>query len=186
MPDTYLDRAIADGHAKLVGDGKAERIHHLAIGHSERWSDPEEKVRAEYWAELIYRYQYVPQRIGVEVTVPDRTPKDSADLVVFHDDERKSPYAVIECKRDGITDAELKQATEQRSAMATRTSFARITSAWWPANHDCSSTAATNSLRWNGRRVASPTCRSAMASRCASSIARMIRNTTSRRCRKNA
>ncbi len=113
MPETYLDRAIADGHAKLAGEGKAERIHYLAVGHSERWSDPEEKVRAEYWAELIYRYQYAPQRLGIEVTVPDRTPKDSADLVVFHDDERKSPYAVIECKRDGITDAELKQATEQ-------------------------------------------------------------------------
>ncbi|MBS0556643.1 MAG: restriction endonuclease subunit M [Proteobacteria bacterium] len=56
---------------------------------------------------------YAPQRIGIEVTVPDRTPKDSADLVVFGDDARKAPYAVIECKRDGITDAELKQATEQ-------------------------------------------------------------------------
>lgn len=113
MPDTYLSRAFEDGHAKLAGEGKNERIHYLAVGHSERWSDPEEKVRAEYWAELIYRYQYKPERIGVEVTVPDRTPKDSADLVVFSDDERKSPYAVIECKRDGITDAELAQATEQ-------------------------------------------------------------------------
>lgn len=113
MSDTYLERALSDGNAKLTGEGKTERIHYLVVGHSERWSDPEEKVRAEYWAELIYRYQYAPQRIGIEVTVPDRTPKDSADLVVFHDDERKSPYAVIECKRDGITDAELKQATEQ-------------------------------------------------------------------------
>ncbi len=43
MPETYLDRAIADGHAKLAGEGKAERIHYLAVGHSERWSDPEEK-----------------------------------------------------------------------------------------------------------------------------------------------
>jgi type I restriction enzyme M protein len=113
MSENYLSHALADGHAKLTGEGKTERIHYLAVGHSERWSDPEEKVRAEYWAELIYRYQYPPQRIGVEVTVPDRTPKDSADLVVFQDDERKSPYTVIECKRDGITDAELKQATEQ-------------------------------------------------------------------------
>ncbi|MGH8225369.1 MAG: restriction endonuclease subunit M [Gammaproteobacteria bacterium] len=110
---TILQRAFQDGHAKLTGEGRAERIHYLAVGHSERWSDPEEKVRAEYWAELIYRYQYPPERIGIEVTVPDRTPRDSADLVVFNDDERKSPYAVIECKRDGITDAELKQATEQ-------------------------------------------------------------------------
>lgn len=113
MPDNYLSMAFADGHAKLSGEGKSVRIQYTAVGHSERWSDPEEKVRAEFWAELVYRYQYAPERIGVEITFPDRTPKDSADLVVFEDDKRLSPYAVIECKRDGITDAELRQATEQ-------------------------------------------------------------------------
>jgi type I restriction enzyme M protein len=109
----FLYRAFSDGHVEITGEGKTERIRYIAVNHSERWSDPEEKVRAEFWAELIYRYQYPPARIGFEITVPDRTPKDSADLVVFSDDERKSPYAVIECKRDGITDAELRQAIEQ-------------------------------------------------------------------------
>lgn len=109
----YLYRAITDGHAEITGEGKTERIRYLAVNHSERWSDPEEKVRAEFWAELIYRYQYPPQRIGIEITVPDRTPKDSADLVVFRDDARTDPYAVIEAKRDGITDAELRQSIEQ-------------------------------------------------------------------------
>ena len=109
----YLYRAISDGHAEITGEGKSERIRYLAVNHSERWSDPEEKIRAEFWAELIYRYQYPPQRIGIEITVPDRTPKDSADLVVFRDDARTDPYAVIEAKRDGITDAELRQAIEQ-------------------------------------------------------------------------
>jgi len=110
---TNLERAFADGHLKLTGEGKTERINYVAADHSERWSDPEEKVRAEFFAELIYRYEYAPGRIGVEITVPDRTPKDSADLVIFRDDERKDPYAVIECKRDGITDAELRQSVEQ-------------------------------------------------------------------------
>jgi len=49
----------------------------------------------------------------VEVTVPDRTPKDSADLVVFRDKEHTKPFAVIECKRDGVSDTEFKQAIEQ-------------------------------------------------------------------------
>ena len=48
---TYLDRAIADGHAKIVGEGRNERIHYIAADHSEQWSDAEEKVRAELWAE---------------------------------------------------------------------------------------------------------------------------------------
>ena len=71
------------------------------------------KLGQKYWAELIYRYGYEPKHIGVEVTVPDRTPRDAADLVVFRDDRRTRPYAVIECKRDDITDSEFDQAVEQ-------------------------------------------------------------------------
>ena len=108
----FLERALKDNHVDLHGEGKQEKITYLAINHTERYSDPEEKVRAEFWAELIYRYGYEPVRIGIEVTVPDRTPTDRADLVVFSDDARKRPYAVIECKRDGITDAEFEQAIE--------------------------------------------------------------------------
>jgi len=108
-----LERALAEGHAVLSGEGAKQRITYAAVNHSERFTDLEEQVRAEYWAELIYRYGYEPARIGVEVTVPDRTPKDAADLVVFHDDARTRPFAVIECKRDGVTDAEFAQAVEQ-------------------------------------------------------------------------
>lgn len=110
---SYLEKAIKDGHAKIVQEGKQQKIVYLAVNHKENYVDPEEKVRAEYWAELIYRYHYEPARIGVEITVPDRTPSDRADLVVFSDDERKRPYAVIECKREGISDAEFNQAIEQ-------------------------------------------------------------------------
>ncbi|MBI1926119.1 N-6 DNA methylase [Candidatus Poribacteria bacterium] len=110
---TNLEKALKDGHAQLSGEGNNEKITYAAVNRTERYSDPEEKVRAAYWAELIYRYGYEPNRIGVEVTVPDRTPRDAADVVVFHDDEQKRPYAVIECKRDGITDSEFDQAVEQ-------------------------------------------------------------------------
>lgn len=110
---TFLERAIADGHAEITGEGKTERIHYVAANHSERWADPEEKVRAEFWAELIYKYEYRPERIRFEVTVPRRTPADRADVVIYNDDELKSPYFVFECKRADITDAEFAQAIEQ-------------------------------------------------------------------------
>ena len=51
---TNLQRAIADGHARLSREGKTEKIHYVAANHTERFSDPEEKVRAEFWATLIY------------------------------------------------------------------------------------------------------------------------------------
>lgn len=110
---SLLQRSFDDGHLRFDRSGKTEKIVYVAVNRAERWSDPEEKVRAEFYAELIYKYGYAPARIGVEVTVPDRSPSDFADLVVFHDDERKNPFAAIECKRDGISDAEFNQAVEQ-------------------------------------------------------------------------
>jgi type I restriction enzyme M protein len=106
-------RAFADGHLQLITSGKTEKVRYVAVNASEKWSDPEEKVRAAYFSELIYRYGYGPECIGVEVTVPDRTPNDRADLVVFRDAARTQPFAVIECKRDAVTDTEFRQAIEQ-------------------------------------------------------------------------
>ena len=110
---TNLARALADGQAEITGEGRNERIHYIAANHSERWGDPEEKIRAEVWAELIYKYKYEPEHIGFEVNVPRRTPNDFADLVIFHDDEKKMPYFVIECKRADVSDAAFAQAIEQ-------------------------------------------------------------------------
>lgn len=120
---TYFEKAIEKGYATICGEGTKRRITYVAVNHSERFSDPEEQVRAEYWAELIFRYGYEPARIGVEVTVPDRTPKDAADLVVFLDDARNRPFAVIECKKDGVTDAEFAQAVEQACGNGTWAKF---------------------------------------------------------------
>ena len=110
---TYLERARADGHAEIIGKGQNERIHYIAADHSERWSDPEEKVRAEFWAELIYKYKYPPNRIAFEVTVPDRMLSRYADLVIYSDNELKRPYFVFECKRFDVSDAAFDQSIEQ-------------------------------------------------------------------------
>jgi type I restriction enzyme M protein len=111
--ETYLQKAINDGLVEITGAGRNERIHYLTVGHSERWADPEEKVRAEFWAELIYKYEYLPQSIRFEQNVPRRTPNDFADLVIYKDTEFKDPYFVFECKRPDISDAEFIQSIEQ-------------------------------------------------------------------------
>ena len=114
MPaDTYLNRALADGRAEITGEGRSERIRYAAAGHSKRWSDPEEKLRAELLAELIYKYEYPPERIRFEVNVPRRTPNDFADLVIYNDDELKALYFVFEYKRADVSDTEFNQSIEQ-------------------------------------------------------------------------
>ncbi|MDD5176902.1 MAG: type I restriction enzyme HsdR N-terminal domain-containing protein [Sterolibacterium sp.] len=111
-PD-YLQKAFAEGILQLIQSGKTEKVRYVAVNHAAKWSAPEERVRAAYYAELVYRYGYAADCIGVEVTVPDRTPTDRADLVVFHDKQQTRHFGVIECKRDVISDTEFKQAIEQ-------------------------------------------------------------------------
>lgn len=128
---TNLERAIKDGYARISGPSGREKITYVSSGnHTENYGDPEEKVRAAFWAELIYHYEYPAERIKVEVTIPNRDPVNRADLVVFQDDECKRPYAVVECKKDDVTDAEFSQAIEQGVGNATwvklRASYAII------------------------------------------------------------
>ena len=138
----FLQRALADGHLQFITSGKTERIRYVAVNHAEKWSDPEEKVRASLYAELIYRYGYKPECIGVEVTVPNRTPVNRADLVLFRDKERTKPYVVIECKRDGVSDTEFKQAVEQAfgngHAHKFRANFIGVVAGQTRAFYDCS------------------------------------------------
>lgn len=117
---TFLDKAIKDGFAYITGEDSKRKITYvISDNHTEYYNDPEEQVRAEFWAELIYKYEYPANRIKIEVVIPDRLPTDRADIVIFSDDECKRPYAVVECKKDGVTDAEFNQAIEQGVGNAT-------------------------------------------------------------------
>lgn len=81
--------------------------------YSTSFKNPEEKVRAAYFVELILDYQYPKEKIDIEVKVERRIPDDRADIVIYEDDELKSPYLIVETKKDGISDSEFTQAIEQ-------------------------------------------------------------------------
>ena len=107
----FLQIGQQKGYIQLLNDDK--RIHYVVPNKNYRFTDPEEKVRAKFYVELIEQFQYDPNIIALEVPVPRRTPSDFADIVVFEDNEKKNPFIVIECKKDRISDAEFKQAVEQ-------------------------------------------------------------------------
>ena len=88
-------------------------ITYMVAGKRQRYTDPEEQVRAEIYLRLIFDYDYEAKRIELERIVPRRTPSDLADIVVFSDDKHKSPWIVVECKKQEISDAEFMQAVEQ-------------------------------------------------------------------------
>ena len=109
--DFFIEIGKQKGYIEILDGGT--HIHYIVPDRTEVFTDPEEKVRARYYVELIERYQYPEARIGMEVRVPRRTPSDSADLVIFRDDPQTDPYIVIECKKDKISEAEFDQAIEQ-------------------------------------------------------------------------
>ncbi len=113
----FLQIGQQKGYIQLLNDKK--RIHYVVPDKKYRFTKPEEKVRARFYVELIERFQYSETRIGLEVTVPRRTPSDSADIVVFQDDDKKTPFIVVECKKEGISEAEFEQAIEQILETAT-------------------------------------------------------------------
>ncbi len=77
------------------------------------WSGPEERVRARIILDLIFNYQYSPQRMDTEVAIPGRTPTNWADVVVFRDDRRRDPYIVVETAAPDISEGERAQKIEQ-------------------------------------------------------------------------
>lgn len=109
-------------------EDKSRITYHCNRDYQTSFKNPEEKVRASYFVELVQTYQYPQKRIDIEITVPRRTPEDRADIVVYSDDECKEPFLVVECKKEGITDAEFKQAIEQAfgNANSIRSKYASV------------------------------------------------------------
>ena len=122
-----INKGLQKGIISLNED-QSRITYHCSREYSTSFKNPEEKVRASYFTELVTKYNYPANKIDIEVTVPRRTPEDRADIIVYEDEELKSPFLIVECKKEGITDAEFKQAIEQAfgNANSVRGQFASV------------------------------------------------------------
>lgn len=108
----YIQVGQNQGIIKIYTEGDREKItYHAKESKTYNYKDPEEKVRASYFCELVMLYGYDAKDISLEVTMPARTPSNLADIVLYTKDGQ--PYLVVECKKDKITDSEFNQAVEQ-------------------------------------------------------------------------
>lgn len=116
--------------AKLISfnEDKSRITYHCSRDFTTSFKNPEEKVRASYFTELVLDKNYPKERINFEVELRHGIPRWRADIVVYEDDELKKAYLVVEYKKDGITDAEFKQAIEQAfgNANSLRTKYASV------------------------------------------------------------
>jgi type I restriction enzyme M protein len=83
-------------------------------------NDPEELVRLETYFDLVTKYKYQPECIGVEVSIMVGSEKKYADLIVYRTSDKKDGevFLVIECKKDEINDAEFETAVKQGNTYA--------------------------------------------------------------------
>ena len=121
--DPNVSELIARGLISIEG---GRITYNLNQSRSYQWTDPEEWVRARTIAFLIVEKGYPAIRMKTEVRVPRRTPNDQADIVVFKDDDCRSPYIVVENKADGQNQQRREQAIEQAfgNANSLRSPFA--------------------------------------------------------------
>ncbi|EGR1891218.1 restriction endonuclease subunit M [Vibrio vulnificus] len=94
-------------------DAEQKNITYIRQNKRLRFTDPEEKVRANAYLSLVCDYGYSAEQIDIEVTVEHRVPTIFSDIVVYADKSLKKPVIVVECKREEASQGELDQAVEQ-------------------------------------------------------------------------
>lgn len=82
------------------------------------YANPEELVQAETFLKLILTYGYNPKRVRQFVPVTMGSSIKEADVIVYSDDACLSPYIVVECKHQDVSEQEFKQAVEQAFSYA--------------------------------------------------------------------
>lgn len=82
------------------------------------YSNPEESVQAETFLRLVLTYRYPVQRVRQFVSVQMGSETKEADIIVYADDERKTPLIVAECKKETVSDQEFARAADQAVSYA--------------------------------------------------------------------
>lgn len=106
-----IGKAVEKG--LLAFDDEQKNVTYVHQNKRLRWSDSEEKVRAQSFASLVLEYGYAARQIDIEVAVEHRVPNIYADIVVYADQSLKKPVILVECKRMEASQGELDQAVEQ-------------------------------------------------------------------------
>lgn len=76
-------------------------ITYIHQNKTRNFTNPEEKVQAEAFIQLVLKYKYTPERIKMFVPVKMGVETKEADIVVYNDDECKQPHILVECKKIG-------------------------------------------------------------------------------------
>ncbi len=85
---------------------------------SRNYQNPEEKIQAQVFCELVLKYNYPAGQVKQHVKVTVGSDVKEADMIVYKDRECKKPHIIVECKKEAISELEFGQAVRQAYAYA--------------------------------------------------------------------
>ena len=112
----YTQKGIEKGIIQL--DEKHEYVTYVFHKKKRRFTNPEEKVQVETYCKLALHYQYPEKHILLFESVKMGSSTKEADIVVYQDDTYQTPYIVVECKKEDISELEFKEAVKQAISYA--------------------------------------------------------------------
>ncbi|MFA4851817.1 MAG: N-6 DNA methylase [Bacteroidales bacterium] len=106
-----IDKGIEKGLIRF--DEDRNFITYIHQNKRRNYNNPEEKVQADTFLQLVLIYDYPIERIRQFVSVQMGAETKEADIIIYSDDECESTYIVVECKKEEITDQEFNEAVGQ-------------------------------------------------------------------------
>lgn len=113
---------------KIISEGEKHRIIRLSEDLStityvnqnitRNYNNPEERVQAEAFCELVIKYKYPIEQVKLYVKIMVGASCKEADIIVYSDAECRKPHIIVECKKSTVTEQEFKQAVGQAYSYA--------------------------------------------------------------------
>ena len=112
----YIQIGLKKGYISFNED--KSRIKYIWQKKERNYNDPEEKVQALTFLQLILDYNYPVSLIRLFVPVTMGSEVKEADIVVYDDELCLRPLILVECKKQEVSEAEFQQAINQAYSYA--------------------------------------------------------------------
>lgn len=112
----YIQIGIEKGYISFNED--KSRIKYCYQGKERNYNNPEEKVQAITFLQLIIDYNYPESHIRQFVPVTMGSEIKEADIVVYENKLCVTPLILVECKKQEVSEAEFQQAINQAYSYA--------------------------------------------------------------------
>ena len=106
-----LKKGIKDRY--VVINERRNVVTYLPQGKERDYGNPEEKVQLETYLDLIYNYDYPPEKLRVCEKVKIGSSTREADIVVYKDKQGKDPFIIVECKKRNVPGSVFEGAIDQ-------------------------------------------------------------------------